>query len=95
MRRKKQYPEITPSETLVLLDKMNKIINDGYSIVYARKIVCGGPNCRKTRAVMKHDLYLHILNKYLEDRKYWLRFKKVEGQLKQKKAPLTGQDLQE
>ena len=49
---------------------MTKIINDGYSIIYARKIICGGNKSIKTQAVMKHPLYLHVLNQYMKDRCY-------------------------
>jgi hypothetical protein len=58
----------SPSEVIYLIEQMTKIINDGYSIIYARKIICGGNKSIKTQAVMKHPLYLHVLNQYMKDR---------------------------
>ena len=74
---------------LYMLEKIVAIINDGYGIIYAKKMVCGGMCNYKTRAVMAHPQYLHILNTYLKDRRYALSFVKFENQLRQK-APRKG-----
>ena len=74
---------------LYMLEQIVKIINDGYGIISAKKRVCGGVNNYKSKAVMAHPQYLHILNTYLKDRRYALSFVKFENQLRQK-APVKG-----
>jgi len=86
MRQKERYRIPTDSETAQLIFRISELINDGYSIVLARKIVCGGTNNRFTRAILKNDLYVHVLNSYLKTRGYYMRYKKEGLILKQIKT---------
>lgn len=76
----------SPSETIQLIEQIAIFVNEGDSIILARKKVCGNQNSMKTRAVLKHPLYLHVLNAYMDDRKLNRSFYSLGDKIKQKKA---------
>lgn len=91
---KKTQKEITQQDVLIAMQKIVAIMNDGYSILYARKKVCGGQNTRICRAVVLSDLYLSVLNKYMKE-KTNSHFVRINGRLVCKKNPKGGLGLGE
>ena len=55
----------SPSETIQLIEQIAVFVNEGDSIILARKKVCGNQNSMKTRAVLKHPLYLQRILHYI------------------------------
>jgi hypothetical protein len=73
--------EPTQAEVLTMIRDMVKLMAEGYSIVYARKQVCGGMKNKKTLALAKSDLYVHVLNKYMIERGYASRYQRQDDRI--------------
>lgn len=71
--------KINESDVIKAIEQIALLINEGYGIVLSRKKVTGGMNNPLTRAIFKHDLYLHVLNDYMKTRGYHARFIKTKS----------------
>jgi len=74
----------TQQEQITLIMRINELVQEGHSIVFARRKICGSQNSLKNRAVLRHPLYLHVLNKYMFDRGFNRSFYDNGQRLKQK-----------
>ena len=66
-------------KTLEAIRKIISMVDDGWSIVYARKKVCGSDTGDLARAVLAHDLYLDVLNEYMQKHPGKQKFSRAEN----------------
>lgn len=57
-----------PSEQLVLLNRMAKLIDSGDGLILARKKICGSPQNKIAQILMQHPLYKCIFATYMKER---------------------------
>lgn len=65
IKTKPRKSDPTPSEVLIAIKEIADYVNQGWSIIYSTKLVCGGMNNKKAKAIREHDLYINVLNDYM------------------------------
>lgn len=83
VKKKKQ----SDSEIIVLIEKIAELVREGNSIALSRKLVCGSNTNKLSGRITRHNLYCHVLNCYLADRGYSMRYRHEGFKLRQIKNP--------
>lgn len=86
MKRVKKK-KINDSEIIVLIEKIAELVREGNSIALSRKLVCGSNTNKLSGRITRHNLYCHVLNCYLADRGYSMRYRHEGFKLRQIKNP--------
>ena len=71
-------------EVLQAIRKIERMVIDGWSVSYARKVVCGRSK-RINEAVSSHPSYIPILNAYMRTRPQKVQYENKGGSLQVKK----------
>lgn len=56
----------TEEEIQKALRRIEKMVLDGWSMPYSRRVACGPETSKLTKEVLKRDAYLDILNHYMK-----------------------------
>lgn len=86
MKREKK-PKITDSQIITMIERIAALVRDGNSIALSRKLVCGSNTNKLSGRITRHNLYCHVLNCYLADRGYSMRYRHEGFRLRQIKNP--------
>lgn len=71
---------ITDSDVMKAIRQIERMVSDGWSMPYSRKVACGADSTELSQRVRLHDSYLAILNHYMRKMHNYSEYKRDEKQ---------------